>query len=608
MAHARASKRARVSSRPSYWPALVLLIALAVAGTYAPVRHHDFINVDDPQYVFDNPHVRDGLSGASVAWAFTTNHAGNWHPLTWLSHMADVEVHGLSPGGHHLSNVILHAANTVILFLALVRLTGAAGPSLVVAALFGLHPLRVESVAWIAERKDVLSGLFWMLALLAYARYAARPSSGRYLGVALACACGLMSKPSVVTLPIVLLLLDFWPLQRSGVRRLVLEKVPLLAMSAATAAITLLVQQQGGAVRTFDALPLGDRLSNAVAAYVSYLWKAVWPTGLAPLYPYERAIAPAGIWAAALGLALITALLIHARRKLPFAAVGWGWYLVTLVPMIGLIQVGSQSMADRYTYLPMIGITVAVVWGLRAAAARAAAPAWLLPAASCVVIATSAFVTRQQLAHWRDGVTIWRHTVAVTDANVRAGTNLGHALGLQGRWHEALPVLEHVVRLREDDPEAQHYLGQTLAALGRHDSAVAHLQRAVGHSPEYAEAHGNLAISLATLERFDDALVHFREAARLNPASALGRMNLATALNHAAASAAEAGRYAEAVAWLEEAIALQPSLVEARMNLGAVHMRRGDVAAALGAYRAALDRDPGNADLQRRIALIEAAR
>lgn len=606
MAQARASKRARVSSGPSHWPALVLLIAVAVAVTYAPVRQHDFINVDDPQYVFDNPRVRDGLSGESIAWAFSTNHAGNWHPLTWLSHMTDVEWHGLSPGGHHVSNVVLHTVNTLLLFWVLVRLTGAAGPSLVVAALFGLHPLRVESVAWIAERKDLLSGFFWMLALLAYARYAARPSVARYTGIALLFGCGLMSKPSVVTLPVVLLLLDFWPLQRRGARRLVVEKLPLLAMSAATAVITLLVQQQGGAVRTLAALPIADRLSNAAIAYVAYLSKALWPAALAPLYPYERTLAPVLVAAAAALLAVVTGLTIHARRRAPYAAVGWGWYLVTLIPMIGLVQVGSQSMADRYTYLPMIGIAVAAVWGIRALAARAAA--WVLPAASCVVLAALALVTRQQLAHWRDGVTLWQHTLAVTDGNVRAGANLGHALGLQHRWLEALPVLEDAVRLDEDDAQARHYLGQSLSALGRHESAITHLQRAVDSSPSYAEAHGDLAIALATIDRVDDALVHFREAARLNPRSAVGWTNLATALNHAGASAAEAGRYAEAVAWLEEAIAIQPSLIEARLNLGAVHVRRGDVAAALEAYRDARVRDPGNADLARRIALLEEAR
>jgi tetratricopeptide (TPR) repeat protein len=596
----------RPSRQRSEKPKRVLKWALGLgllsAAAYGPVRSHEFINFDDPQYVFENPHVSQGVSPAGLGWAFTSGHAGNWHPLTWISHMIDADVHGLNPGGHHVTNVLIHALNTSLLFLLLVRLTGTAGPSAFAAGLFGLHPLHVESVAWVAERKDMLSTFFWLATLMAYARYVKGPTRGRYAAIALLFGAGLMSKPTVVTLPLVLLLLDFWPLQRHGWRRLILEKLPLVVMSFATGLITLVVQQQAGAVRALDALPLGLRMQNAVVAYAAYLGKTIWPTNLAPLYPYDFSIGMGAIVAAAVVLAAISTVAIVARRRAPYIAVGWGWYLITLAPMIGIIQVGSQPMADRYTYVPLIGIFMALAWGLRDLTAPL--PRRALMTSAALLMAMLAVLTWRQSAVWRDSVTLWRHTLRVTAPNYRAHTNLGQALGLQGRWHEALPELEAAVRLRDTSAEAQYHLANTLSALGQTDAALARYRLAATLNPHSADVHGSLGIALAQAGLSEEGMVHMREAARLAPSSRVARANLAIGLNHAGAAAANAGEYRKAIAQFSEAIALDSSLVEAYGNLGAVHVRLGDVDGAIAAYREAARLQPANPEWQRRIDLL----
>lgn len=583
-------------------------LALLVIVAYAGVRQHAFTNFDDPQYVFENIQVRNGVSGAGITWAFTSGYAGNWHPLTWISHMIDVDIFGLDAGAHHATNLGFHTANTLLLFLVLLRLTGAAGPSALVAGLFGLHPLHVESVAWVAERKDVLSTFFWMLTLLAYVGYVKRPAAGRYLAVGTLFACGLMSKPTVVTLPLVLLLLDWWPLTRTGAARLVREKLPLLAMSAAAGVVTLLVQQQAGAVRTLDALPLAVRIENAIVAYVWYLWKMLWPVNLAALYPYDRALSPWLVGGAALLLLAVSAIAMapRTRREAPYVAVGWAWYLITLAPMIGLVQVGSQPMADRYTYVPLIGIFIAIAWSLRAAVDRLEIPKRAPLALSAFLLFLLALLTARQAALWRDSVTLWTHAVAVTGDNYRARTNLGHALGLRGQWHDALPQLEAAVRIRNDAAEPQHYLGQALAALGHLDRALVHYRRAVALSPSYAEAHGNLGIALAESGKPEEALRHFREAVRLEPDSPVGRANLAMALTHAGAVLANDGHIEKAAGYFTEAIAHDPGLVDAHANLAVVQIRRGRLGEAIAAYSEARRLQPGNGEWQRRIDLIDA--
>lgn len=559
--------------RPPRTAGLAAALLLAAIAAYAPAAGHQFVNIDDPQYVFENPRVTGGLTAGAAAWAFTSSHAGNWHPLTWISHMADVELFGLDAGAHHAVNIAFHAAGTLLLFLALVRLTGAAGPSAFAAGLFALHPLHVESVAWIAERKDVLSTCFWLLAMLAYARYAAARSARGYAMVTAAFACALLSKPTAVTLPLALLLVDAWPLARRDRRAAILEKLPWLAMSAAVGVITILVQGRAGAVSPLDALPLSTRVANAGLAYVSYIRMMIWPSDLAPLYPYDvsqPAATAAGAW---LVVAAVTALVIRFRREAPAAAMGWAWYLITLVPMIGLIQVGIQPRADRYTYVPMIGLFVAIAWLARDLAARLALPRRAVQAAAVAVLAALGVLTWRQTGVWRDSITLWTHAVEA-HGNVAARANLGQALSVAGRWHEALPVLEEAVRANPRHPEAHQHLGFALDTLGHPDLAIDHFREAVRLRPAYLEAHGNLGVALAQRGDLEAALVHLREVLRLDPSSARGRANLALAL----------------------------------ATLGDIDAQRGNRDAALAAYREALSLAPGNRHLQARLSRLEADR
>jgi protein O-mannosyl-transferase len=409
-------------------PPLVLggALALLTVLAFLPSLGNGYVILDDPLYVTANREVRQGITLEGAAWALTANVANNWHPLTVLSHMLDVEVFGLPPVGHHLTSLLLHLAGVLLLFEALRRMTGAAYRSALVAALFAVHPTRVESVAWISERKDVLSGLFWMLALLAYLGWVRRPSAGRYLLVTLALALGLAAKPMVVTLPCVLLLLDFWPLGRRGLRGLIVEKIPLFALSAASSVVTLHYQRTSMA--PLDVLPWDLRLANAAVSYVSYLGKAFLPRNLAVFYPFPMEIPAWKTAGAVLLLALVTALAVWRARKSPWLLVGWLWFLGTLVPVIGLVQVGRQAMADRYTYLPFVGLFLAVVWGTAEWAERRGALRPVLGALAVLAILGLAGMTRAQTRHWRDGVTLFRHALAVTGNNPLARQGLARAL------------------------------------------------------------------------------------------------------------------------------------------------------------------------------------
>ena len=557
-------------------PWLALAIAVLACVAFAAVRDHEFVNIDDPQYVFENPRVTDGLTMGGIAWAFTAGHAGNWHPLTWISHMIDVELFGLDAGAHHLVSVAFHAINILLLFGVLRRMTGNAGASACVAALFGLHPLRVESVAWIAERKDVLSTFFWLLAMHAYVRYTAKPSARAYATLLAAFVAGLMSKPSVVTLPIALLLLDYWPLARKNAWMCVREKLPMLALSLAAGLVTIAVQGRAGAIAALDVLPVAERLANAGVAYVLYLWKTIWPVGLAPLYPYDAA-PPAAMaalcWAAVIGASLAAWI---ARRRAPWFAIGWAWYVITLLPMIGLIQVGAQPLADRYTYVPMIGIYIALAWTLMRFVASRNLNARAVAGTAAVIVLGLAALTWQQVSHWRDSVTLWRHAVD-THGNYRARANLGQALTLKREWYEAMPVLEEAIRQKPGFADSHHHLGLALDAIGRREAAVDRYREAVRLRPHYPEAQGNLGIALAERGDIREGLPHLREAMRLSPESPLGRMNLLAAL----------------------------------ANLGALEDNNGNRGAALAAYREALSlatRPADKTELERRIRALEAAR
>ncbi len=538
------------------WPLLAvgLALALLVTGVFAEVGTHPFAPLDDRDYVQENPVVREGLTWAGVRWALTTRHASNWHPLTWLSHMLDVELFGMRPGPHHLVSVGLHAAGTVALFLALVALTGTRWPSALAAALFAAHPLHVESVVWIAERKDVLSTLLGLLALLAWRRYARRPSVGRYLPVAGLFALGLLAKPMLVTLPLVLLLLDVWPLGRLGPQgfsagraaRLAFEKVPLLALSAAAAALTLAAQRGGATLVSLRRLPLAERLDGALASYLAYLRQTVWPAGLAVYYPREAGASAAWLTAAAAAVLLgATAATLLARRR-PWLAVGWLWYLGTLVPVIGLVQAGLQARADRYTYLPLVGIFIAAAWELaRAARGRRAAAVAVAGAAAVAAVAACAVASRAQVSRWRDPETLLASAIAATGDNWLAQLNLGVSLLDRGRPAEALRHLEEARRLQPWYAGAYYNLGLANMKLGRLELAVGYYVKAVRLDPSDPETRNNLGTALDSLGRYEEAVEQYRAAVRLKPHAA-SYENLARTLRRL-------GRRDEAAAALGEA-------------------------------------------------------
>ena len=573
--------------------ALIVFLVLVTLAVYGQVVDHAFVNFDDNEYVYENPHVQRGLTGKGFGWALTTTRTGNWHPVTWLSHMIDCELFGLTAGCHHLVNVFLHILNSVLLYLVLRCMTGEVWRSAMVAAMFALHPLHVESVAWISERKDVLSTLFFMLTLWAYGRYAASPSRMRYGLVLGFLAWGLMAKPMLVTLPFVLLLLDFWPLGRfqpGGTRsRLVVEKLPLLALAAASSVATFVAQRQEGAMSLTYVVPFMDRIANALVTYVAYMGKMLWPGHLAVFYPYRDAL-PTGLWVgAALVLAGITVLAGWAGRRRRYLAVGWLWYLGTLVPVIGFVQVGAQSMADRYTYVPLIGLFVMVVWTLGDVAAR-----WRHARIGIAALAGAAILgcvgaTWIQVGHWRSGITLFEHTLKVTKNNALAHTNLGAALKEAGRENEAIRQYREALRIDPDHANAHVNLGIALMGQGEEDQAITHYREAVRIRPGFAQAHNQLGIALAQRGEIDEAVSHYREAVRARSDFARAHSNLGAALM-------ARGNTDEAITCLRLAVQLDPDSPQAHGNLATALMLNGKPDEGIAQYRQALRIDPAFAE------------
>jgi protein O-mannosyl-transferase len=490
--------------------AALFILALAV---FAQTANHQFIYFDDPLYVTENSHVKEGITVGNIIWAFSTFSASNWHPLTWMAHMVDVDLFGLNPGAHHLMNVLLHAINTIILFLVLSRLTGAPGCSAFVAALFAVHPLHVESVAWVSTRKDLLGTIFGFLMLWAYARYATRPCPKKYCIVVLFFVMSLLSKPMWVTAPFLLLLLDFWPLQRLkctpltidpgshpspqfSLAHLITEKAPLLLLSGASSLITVVAQDRGGSLYSLDRLGLGTRIGNALVSYVRYLAKTFWPSRLSPYYPQAEGGFP--LWqiiGAALLLLAITVLVLRKARVMPWLAVGWFWFIGTLVPVIGIVQVGSQGMADRYTYLPIIGIFIAAAWSAQWFARSAPSLRTALHVTAIIAIIVLAAVTYRQTGYWRDHESLFRHAISVTGDNPRAHHILSQGLAVKGKLNEALFHARESVRLDPNNARTHKNLGYILYRLDLVDEAVDEFKQAIALQPDYAEAHGNLAIA-----------------------------------------------------------------------------------------------------------------
>jgi protein O-mannosyl-transferase len=502
-----------------------MLLAAAVLLVFGRTCRFEFINYDDGKYFSTNPRVLAGLTWAGLGWAFTTNLTSNWHPLTWLSLMLDSELFGSGPMGPHLTNMFLHAVNTVLLFLLLNQMTGAYWRSALVAALFALHPLHVESVAWVSERKDVLSGFFFMLTLRAYARYVRNRLRPDYWLALLFFALGLMSKPMLVTLPLIMLLLDWWPLRRftpappTGHRStywcLVLEKLPFLALSAASSAATLLAQKR--AMSSLVHTPMGIRIVNAFVSYVRYLLKMFWPTGLAIPYPHPGYWPFVHLCLSAAFLVWLSLAVMRARHRFPFLVTGWFWYLIMLVPAIGLVQVGSQSMADRYTYLPLVGVFVFLVWGGSEIVSQWRAPVTLRWSLAIMVLTACALRTVDQLKYWRNGEALFRHAVKVTRNNDTACSNLAAALVAKGEYDEAVFWIRKSLPFTTDEPVAHYNLGNIYATQNRLDEAVNEFNEALRLKPDFPQAHNNLASVLLMQGHRDAAIQQYQEALRLDP-------------------------------------------------------------------------------------------
>ncbi len=507
---------------------IMLLLASVVLLVLWPVSRNGFV-FDDNLYLLDNPAVRGGLSWSGLRWAFTTMHAANWHPLTWLAHQEDVSLFGLDPRGHHLVSLALHAVNTVLLFLLLQAMTGACWRSAVTALLFGIHPLHVESVAWVSERKDVLAGLFGLLTLMAWLRYLRRPATGSYLLLCGAFVLGLLSKPMLVTIPALLLVLDAWPLGRMlhggrGIRRpgerptgLLMEKAPLIALAAASAAVTFWAQYRGGAVHTLDYIPWSTRVGNALISLVAYLLKVGWPVGLAVYYPHPGTVRLLPALAAGLALGAVSWIVFRRRADQPWLAAGWVWYLVGLMPVIGLVQVGTQAMADRYTYLPLIGIFVAVVWLAADLAADRAVLRGLLPMLAAAILLVLGLVSRAQVGYWRDDSTLFSRALRVTRGNWLAHNNLGTVRTREGRIGEAMAHYEAALVIKPEYGVAHHNLANLLVRQGKVDEAIEHYDMAVRANRDDIEAFLSLGDLLAGQGDLNGAAGAWREVLRIDP-------------------------------------------------------------------------------------------
>ena len=510
-------------------------------AVYLPVRDFAYVEVDDPAYVTENPHVRGGVNWAGVVWAFTTGHAANWHPVTWLSHMLDVELFGLNPGAHHLVNVALHVGGSLLLLLVLVRLTGDEWRSGCVAAIFALHPLHVESVAWVAERKDVLSGVLWMLTLWAYASYAAGPTRVRMLRVAGVFGLGLMAKPMLVTLPAVLLLLDLWPLKRwrwadraslAPLVPLIKEKLPLFALSVVASVITLVVQANAGAVASLEAISVSQRLSIAVVGAAGYLVKFAWPVNLSFLYPIPDVIPPSTIVWSTLALAVLSGIAFRAVVDRPAIFVGWAWYLVTLFPVSGVMQTGLQSIADRYTYLPLIGMSILVVWAVPdlAGRRRVARSACLIAGVGLTV--AMAILTSRQLPTWKSNASLWTNAMmrSLHIDEYAARIKLGGALLAERRFVEAREHFEQATRLQPRSSGAQYGLGLTYLRGRLPGEAVSPLEEALRLAPADANVRADLAAAYVLSGRLREAEREYRTLIEMQPAEPKFKTALDTVL------------------------------------------------------------------------------
>jgi len=573
------------------YPALAI-VTLVVFGQ---VCQNDFVGYDDPYYVTNNPHVKYGISPDSVVWAFTTTLSANWYPLTWLSHMLDCQLFGLKPLWHHLTSIILHTANTLLLFWILKRTTGKIWASAFVAAAFAVHPLRVESVAWIAERKDVLSGLFWMLTIASYIRYTEHPGIGRYLLIILAFGLGLMAKPMLVTLPFVLILLDYWPLGRlqwghrcghqgQPARRLIAEKIPLFILSAASSIAAYVIQQSAGAMELGKSYPLNIRISNAAVSYIAYIGKLIYPSRLAVLYPYPADSLP--LWqpiVSFLMLIFISAGVIYTARR--YLIMGWFWYIGTLVPVIGLVQIGNQMMADRYTYLPSIGIFIMVAWGAAELLAKWRFREIVLGICAGITLAALSICTLRQIRYWKNSSALYERAISVTENNYIMHCNYGVSLSREGRDDEALNHFSKSLQINPQYHYIYYCIGTVFLKQDKFTEAVEYFNKAIRLRPNYYKAYFDLGTAFSKQGRTDLAIENWKKALSLKPENQYASYNIGVAMT-------EQGRYEEAIHYLNAAVRISPDWAEAYYKLGRAFYLQGNRESAVEQCAKALQIKP----------------
>ena len=587
--------------------AICIALSITTIAVFWQVGNHEFISFDDNDYVTENRYVQAGITLKGVIWAISEPHAHNWHPLTWLSHMSDCQLFGLKPGRHHLVNLFFHMANTILLFFIFHRMTKGLWQSAFVAALFALHPLHVESVAWVAERKDVLSTLFWMLTMGAYVYYVECPGYKRYLFILAFFLLGLMTKPMLVTLPFVLLLLDYWPLHRLTIGKssvnehtqsekflntrskkkkrrrsaikaehinktekqtgqlpimvhIVLEKVPFFVLSLASSIVTYIAQQEGGAVRSLQSYPLTTRIANALVSYCGYIGKMVWPENLAVHYPHPGMPPTWQVIGAVVFLGLTTFLIIRTVKRCPYLTTGWLWFLGTLVPVIGLVQVGVQAMADRYTYIPLIGVSIMVAWGVPDLFKKWRHGNAALATVTVIILCIFSFVTWKQVGYWQNSITLFTHTLEKTTNNPIILNNMGTVLEGEGRLDEAIAHYNEAVRIDPNLADSYNNIGLALTKQGRLGEATPNFLKALKINPANAAAHYNLGTLLASQGKLDDAIYHFRECIRISTGYAKAHNNLGNAL-------LSQGKFDEAIASYREAMRLDPDYTLAQENL-----------------------------------------
>jgi Tfp pilus assembly protein PilF len=624
-----------------------LLLILSIIIAYGQVKNFDFIGYDDQEYITENSQVQEGITVDGIIWAFTSFHSANWHPLTWLSHMLDCELYRLNPMGHHLTNLIIHMANSILLFLVFKLMTGAVWRSAFVAAIFAIHPLHVESVAWISERKDVLSTFFGLLMICAYYRYIKTPSLKNYLLVIIFLSLGLMAKPMLVTFPFVLLLLDFWPLKRfhykndnllqsektpyygsKGIFRLILEKIPLFIPVVISSYLTFLAQKSGGTVKALEALSLKTRIANALVSYVSYILKAIWPSDLAVFYPHPGNTLPAWqIFGSALVIATACFWVILTLRKYPYIGVGLFWYLGTLIPVIGLVQVGNQAMADRYTYIPLIGFFIIVSWGVSDLSIKWRYRKIILGIPAVIILSAMVVCTACQLTYWKNGITLFEHAIEVTENNYKAQNNLGTAFGLvdldkavfhykealkikpdyvtalnnlgtallkKENYDEAVVYFNKVLKINPQKTDARMDLANIFFLQAKPEKAISQYKEILKTDPENANAHYNLAYMLSAQKKIDQAEHHYKETLRINPNHEKAHYNFANI-------ELKQGKLKEALAHFSEAIKIKPDYVQAYNKIGLILFKQGKFKNAKVFFSKAVQIDPNYSEARKHL-------